>query len=60
MAAPAFAVSDSGTGRPANFRYLSSIPRAVVPRDTLALVAWSCAGLGVLAAAYALFAIFTA
>lgn len=60
VAAPMFAVSDSGTGRPANFRYLSSIPRAVVPRDTLALVAWSCAGLGVLAAAYALFAIFTA
>jgi hypothetical protein len=60
VAAPMFAVSDSGTGRPANFRYLSSMPRAVVPRDTLALVAWSCAGLGVLAAAYALFAIFTA
>ncbi len=60
VAAPMFAASDSGTGRPANFCYLSPIPRAVVPRDTLGLVAWSCAGLGVLAAAYALFAIFTA
>ncbi len=59
-AAPVFEVSDSGTGRPANFRYLSPIPRAAVPRDTAGLVAWSCAGLGVLAAAYALFAIFTA
>ena len=59
-AAPVLEAAESGTGRPGNFHYMSAIPRAVVPRDNLALVAWSCAGLGVLAAAYALFSIFTA
>jgi len=59
-AAPVLEVAASGTGRPANFRYMSSIPRAAAPRDTLALAAWGCVGLGVLAAAYALFSIFTA
>ena len=54
------AVAAEGTGRPANFTYLSPLPRPVKGRDTLGLVAWACAGIGMLAAAYALFAIFTA
>lgn len=54
------AVAAEGTGRPANFTYLSPLPRPVKGRDTLGLVAWACAGIGVLASAYALFAIFTA
>ncbi|MFM8683135.1 MAG: FHA domain-containing protein, partial [Chthoniobacterales bacterium] len=37
-----------GTGRPANFQYLSPLPRPTPPKDTLGLVAWCCAGLGVL------------
>ena len=54
------AVAAEGTGRPANFTYLSPLPRPVKGRDTLGLAAWACAGIGVLASAYALFAIFTA
>jgi len=58
--AGAFAVAEAGTGRPEGFRYMSPFPRPQPPKDRSALVAWSCAGLGVLAGAYALFAIFTA
>jgi pSer/pThr/pTyr-binding forkhead associated (FHA) protein len=54
------AIASEGTGRPANFSYLSPLPRPAKARDTLGFAAWACAGLGVLAAAYALFAIFTA
>jgi predicted component of type VI protein secretion system len=54
------AVAAGGTGRPANFSHLSPLPRPAKARDTLGLVAWSCAGLGVLAAVYALFAVLTA
>lgn len=52
-------VSQPG-GRPANFRYMSPIPRRDAPRDNLALGAWAFAGLAVLAGAYALFTIFGA
>lgn len=54
------AVASEGTGRPASFTYLSPLPRPVQGRDSLGLVAWACAGIGMLAGAYALFAIFTA
>jgi len=60
MVAPAFAAAETGTGRPESFRYMSPLPRPEKPKDSLALVAWACAGVGVLAAVYALFAIFTA
>ena len=60
MAAATFAAAETGTGRPESFRYMSPLPRPEKPKDTLAMVAWACAGLGVLAAVYALFAIFTA
>ena len=53
-------VAAAGTGRPANFGSLSPLPRPVKPRDTLGLVAWACAGIGVLAAVYALFTVLTA
>lgn len=53
VAAPA-AEAPSGTGRPDNFHYMSPLPRPQQPKDTLAIVAWAAAGLGVLAAAYAL------
>ena len=49
----------AGTGIPANFRPLSPLPPAEKKRDTLALAAWASFGLGVLAALYALFLIFT-
>lgn len=51
---PAVATS---SGRPENFRYLSPLPRPAPPRDTLGMVAWGCAGLGLLAVVYALFVI---
>lgn len=54
------AVAAEGTGRPANFTYLSPLPRPVKGRDTLGLAAWACAGVGVLAAVYALVAILGA
>jgi len=57
LAAPA---ADGSAGRPENFRYMSPLPRPEKPRDNLALAAWVSAGLGLLAAAYALFATFTA
>lgn len=59
-AAPELAVAAAGTGLPANFVYMSPLPKPVQARDSLGLVAWACAGLGVLAAVYALFTIFTA
>ena len=46
-----------GTGRPANFHYMSPLPQPAPPKDTLGLVAWVCAGIGALAVAYAFFAI---
>jgi len=49
-----------GTGRPANFHYMSPLPRPTPPKDTLGLVAWCCAGLGVLGLLYAAYAIFGA
>jgi pSer/pThr/pTyr-binding forkhead associated (FHA) protein len=58
--AASFAVAEAGGGRPEGFRHMSPLPRPEKPKDTLSLVAWACAGLGVLAAVYALFAIFTA
>ncbi|MFM8887683.1 MAG: FHA domain-containing protein [Chthoniobacterales bacterium] len=49
-----------GTGRPANFQYMSPLPRPTPPKDTLGLVAWCCAGLGVLGLICAAYAIFGA
>ena len=49
----------AGTGVPDNFRPLSPFPPAEKKRDTLALAAWGSFGLGVAAALYALFLIFT-
>ena len=46
-----------GTGRPANFHYMSPLPRPAKPKDTLGAVAWVCAGIGAVAIAYAFFAI---
>ncbi|MEX1045082.1 MAG: FHA domain-containing protein [Chthoniobacterales bacterium] len=60
MESAGFAAAQTGTGRPDDFRYMSPLPRPEKPKDTLGLVAWACAGLGALAAVYALFAIFTA
>lgn len=57
---PELAVAAAGTGVPANFTYMSPLPKPAKSRDTLGLVAWACAGLGGLAAVYALFSIFTA
>lgn len=58
-AAPELAIAAAGTGRPDNFVYMSPLPKPGKKRDTLALAAWGCAGIGFLAAAYALFTIFT-
>ena len=46
-----------GTGRPAGFHYMSPLPRPTPTKDTLGLVAWCCAGLGVLGLLYAAYAI---
>lgn len=55
-AAPEMAVvAAEGTGRPANFHYMSPLPRPAKPKDTLGLVAWVCAGIGALAIGYAFF-----
>ena len=59
-AAPELAVAAAGTGRPDNFTYMSPLPPPATPRDTTGLIAWACAGIGALAALYAVFAIFTA
>jgi pilus assembly protein CpaF len=54
------AVADaSGYGVPENFVPLSPFPKAAKPRDVLGLAAWGSFGVGVAAALYALFAIFT-
>jgi len=49
----------SGYGVPENFGPLSPFPKPAKPRDMLGLAAWGSFGLGVAAALYALFAIFT-
>jgi pSer/pThr/pTyr-binding forkhead associated (FHA) protein len=49
----------AGTGIPANFRPLSPLPPLEKKRDTLALAAWASFGVGVAAAVYALFLMFT-
>ena len=61
VAEPALAVAGAeGTGRPANFHYMSPLPRPTPPKDMLGMVAWGCAGLGVLGLLYAAYAIFGA
>jgi pSer/pThr/pTyr-binding forkhead associated (FHA) protein len=60
MAGAALGSAEIGAGRPEGFRYMSPLPRPEKPKDTFARLAWACAGLGVVAAGYALFAIFTA
>lgn len=52
-------VVGSGAGIPENFRPLSPLPPAEQKRDHLALAAWSCLGLGVAAALYAVLTIAT-
>lgn len=54
------AVGSEGTGRPANFHYMSPLPQPAPAKDVLGMVAWGCAGLGVLAMLYAAYAIFGA
>lgn len=49
--------SSDGAARPADFRYMSPLPRPVPAKDNMGAVAWACAGLGMLAVVYALFAI---
>jgi len=53
-------VGAEGTGRPANFHYMSPLPRPAPPKDVLGMVAWGCAALGLLAVAYAAFTILGA
>jgi predicted component of type VI protein secretion system len=53
------AADASGYGVPENFVPLSPFPKPAKPRDMLGLAAWSSFGVGVAAALYALFAIFT-
>jgi pSer/pThr/pTyr-binding forkhead associated (FHA) protein len=48
----------SGGGRPDNFHYMSPLARPQPSKDVLGVAAWVSAGLGVLAACYALFVIF--
>ena len=49
----------SDYGVPENFLPLSPFPKPAKPRDMLGLAAWGSFGVGVAAALYALFAIFT-
>ena len=61
-ASPAVLVAEPATtsgGRPANFSYMSPLPRPVAAKDTLGMAAWAVGGLGLLAACYAIFAIVT-
>jgi predicted component of type VI protein secretion system len=53
------AADASGYGVPENFVPLSPFPKPAKPRDMLGLAAWGSFGVGVAAALYALFAIFT-
>lgn len=53
------AVGAEGTGRPANFHYMSPLPRPTPPKDVFGMVAWGCAGIGVLAMIYAAISIFS-
>ncbi|MBE2179917.1 MAG: FHA domain-containing protein [Chthoniobacterales bacterium] len=46
-------------GRPGNFSYMSPLPRPVASKDKLDMVAWGLAGVGVLAACYAVIVIVT-
>jgi len=59
MAEAAPAAEASGYGVPENFRPLSPFPKPAKPRDLLGMAAWGSFGLGVAAALYALFVIFT-
>lgn len=59
MAESAPAAGSSGYGVPENFRPLSPFPKPAKPRDLLGMAAWGSFGLGVAAALYALFVIFT-
>jgi len=59
MAESAPAAEASGYGVPENFRPLSPFPKPAKPRDLLGMAAWGSFGLGVAAALYALFVIFT-
>jgi pSer/pThr/pTyr-binding forkhead associated (FHA) protein len=59
VASPPAPVDTSGTGIPENFRPLSPLPPAERKRDTLALTAWCCLGLGLAAALYAVLTIAT-
>lgn len=43
----------TGSGRPADFHYLSPFPREPETRDTLAFASWGIAAVAVIAAAYA-------
>ena len=56
-AAPQELAASGGSGCPADFRYMSPLPRPVPPKDNMGAVAWACAGVGILAVGYALFAI---
>jgi len=58
-AVPHELVASEGTGRPSDFRYMSPLPRPVPSKDNIGTLAWACAGLGILAVGYALFAILT-
>jgi predicted component of type VI protein secretion system len=53
------AADASGYGVPEDFLPLSPFPKPAKPRDMLGLAAWGSFGLGVAAALYALFDIFT-
>ncbi|MFZ9932236.1 MAG: FHA domain-containing protein [Chthoniobacterales bacterium] len=57
VAAETVTAAAEGTGRPANFHYMSPLPRPAKPKDILGVVAWACAGVGALGIAYALVSI---
>lgn len=61
VADPGLSVAGAeGTGRPANFHYMSPLPRQAPPKDVFGMVAWGCTGLALLAMIYAAYAIFGA
>ena len=47
-------------GRPDNFHYMSPLAKREAPRDMFAIAGWGCAGLGLLAGAYALYVLLGA